>query len=97
MSTKNNPGAYDCYAKLEPDEPYFLLRGKDPVSWLLVNLWIMIRRHMAGPDEITPEYQAKLNEAKRCSDSMKIYAQTHPANKGTRSIENAVKTFELLK
>lgn len=29
MGTKNNPGKYDCYAKLEPDEPHFVLRGKD--------------------------------------------------------------------
>lgn len=35
MGTKNNPGKYDCYAKAEPDEPLFTLRGKDvsaPIS-----------------------------------------------------------------
>ena len=26
MGTKNNPGSYDCYANLDPDEPYFCTR-----------------------------------------------------------------------
>lgn len=44
MGTKNNPGDYDCYAKLEPDEPYFLLRGKDPAAPYLTMMWAASRR-----------------------------------------------------
>lgn len=29
MGTKNNPGAFDCYANAEPDEPMFVLLGRD--------------------------------------------------------------------
>lgn len=43
MGTKNNPGPFDCYAKLDPDEPYFVLRGKDPSAAALVMLWSGVR------------------------------------------------------
>lgn len=39
MGTKSDPGKFDCYAKLDPDEPYFLLRAKDPSSSFLVRIW----------------------------------------------------------
>ena len=44
MGTKNNPGSYDCYANLDPDEPYFVLRAKDPMGAALVRNWADIRR-----------------------------------------------------
>ena len=44
MSTKNNPGDYDCYAKLDPDEPYFVLRAKDPSAPYLIRIWEKLRR-----------------------------------------------------
>ncbi len=44
MSTKNNPGNYDCYAKLDPDEPYFVLRAKDPSAPYLIRIWVQLRR-----------------------------------------------------
>ena len=43
MSTKNDPGPFDCYAKLASDEPYFLLRAKDPVAPFLVMAWASLR------------------------------------------------------
>lgn len=44
MGTKNNPGDYDCYAKLGPDEPYFLLRAKDPAAPYLTMMWAASRQ-----------------------------------------------------
>ena len=32
MATKNNPGKFDCYTNAEPDEPMFILLGRDPVA-----------------------------------------------------------------
>lgn len=29
MGTKNNPGEFDCYANAAPDEPMFILLGRD--------------------------------------------------------------------
>ncbi|HAW11807.1 MAG TPA: aspartate decarboxylase, partial [Chloroflexi bacterium] len=30
MGTKNNPGKFDCYDDAHPDEPMFVLLGRDP-------------------------------------------------------------------
>lgn len=43
MGTKTNPGKFDCYAKAEPDEPVFVLLGRDPSAGPLVRLWAAIR------------------------------------------------------
>ena len=29
MGTKNNPGKFDCYEHAKPDEPMFVLLGRD--------------------------------------------------------------------
>lgn len=44
MGTKRNPGEFDCYAKAEPDEPLFILRGKDVSAPYLVEIWTAVRR-----------------------------------------------------
>lgn len=43
MATKNNPGAFDCYAAAEPDEPMFVLLGRDPTAVAIVRLWAAMR------------------------------------------------------
>ena len=43
MGTKNNPGAFDCYANAEPDEPMFVLLGRDPLAPFLVSIWAKVR------------------------------------------------------
>lgn len=67
MGTKNNPGAFDCYANAEPDEPMFVLLGRDPCASLLVKVWIEMRRRML--DDPT-----KLLEARDCADAMLQWA-----------------------
>jgi hypothetical protein len=39
MSTRNNPGPRDCLAKAEPDEPYFVLLGRDRASPVSIRIW----------------------------------------------------------
>lgn len=82
MGTKNNPGKYDCYAKLGPDEPYFTLRAKDPMAPITVLVWqalscgdylgafgiILDEANMAKP-EISFD-QEKMKEALRCAEDM---------------------------
>lgn len=51
MATKENPGAYDCYAKAEPDEPLFVLLARDESAAALVWLWCVLRELKAGNDE----------------------------------------------
>jgi hypothetical protein len=57
MGTKNNPGKYDCYANAEPDEPLFVLLGRDKNAGALVWLWGV----MAEIDGESPE---KLGESR---------------------------------
>lgn len=66
MATKNNPGTYDCYAKAEPDEPIFILLGRDRHAPTLVWLWAVLR-------ELDGEDQAKIDEARACCLAMIHY------------------------
>lgn len=43
MGTKANPGKFDCYAKLEPHEPHFVLKATDPFAPHLVEMWAALR------------------------------------------------------
>lgn len=85
MSTRTQPGPFDCYAKLEFDEPYFLLRGKDPVAPFLVRLWVESRRgslygilkfalkiwwDRGVRTRVSTDDYSKLQEARKCALSM---------------------------
>lgn len=73
MGTKNNPGQYDCYANLEPDEPYFLLAARDPMAPSLIRSWAMIRQQQVE-DGIKPaEDFAKVAEARQCAAQMELW------------------------
>lgn len=43
MGSKNNPGKFDCYEAAHPDEPMFVLLGRDESAPHLVRLWANIR------------------------------------------------------
>ena len=43
MGTKNNPGKFDCYKNAEPDEPMFVLLGRDRLAAHLVSIWSKVR------------------------------------------------------
>ena len=47
MGSKNNPSRFDAYAKAEPDEPYFVLLGRDHSAAKLVREWAT-QRHAEG-------------------------------------------------
>jgi hypothetical protein len=66
MSTKNAPGKFDCYANAEPDEPMFVLLGRDPMAPMLVEQWGHMRV-AAGEDP------AKVAEADECARQMRAW------------------------
>jgi hypothetical protein len=68
MGTKNQPGVYDCYSKLEPDEPHFVIMGRDPSAALLITLWATLR-------EAQGEDEAKTGEARQCAAACYQYAR----------------------
>lgn len=74
MGTKTNPGEFDCYHKAEPDEPIFVLLGRDPLAPALVSAWAMNRERMGrdgnGPTERDLQ---KAAEARHCALAMMEY------------------------
>jgi hypothetical protein len=67
MATKNHPGTFDCYDKAHPDEPMFILLGRDPMAGALVREWVHWRA-------ATGEQPAKLAEALRCAIDLDAWA-----------------------
>lgn len=64
MGSKNRPGSFDCYANAEPDEPMFVLLGRDKHAPQLVEMWAGMRA-MVGEDP------AKVEEALKCAKAMR--------------------------
>ena len=63
MGTKNSPGKFDCYESADPDEPMFVLLGRDPLAAELVRAWAAWRMKYRGPSE-------KVDEALACAAAM---------------------------
>jgi hypothetical protein len=87
MGTKNNPGKFDCYVAADPDEPMFVLLGRDPCAPMLVQIWAKLREKM-GED---PE---KVQEAIECSLAMGAWANTHAKSE---KIQKFVEASQALK
>ena len=51
MGTKEAPGEPDCYAEARPNEPIFILLGRDRHAPVLVRLWALLR-HREGEDGV---------------------------------------------
>jgi hypothetical protein len=69
MGTKENPGVFDCYANAKPDEPMFVLLGRDPMAGVLVRQWAAWR-------EARGESKEKVAEARACADSLDAYCKS---------------------
>lgn len=69
MATKNNPGKFDCYANAMPDEPLFVLLGRDIAAPATIRFWcserIRLGRNVAEDDQIV--------EAIECAAKMEAY------------------------
>lgn len=69
MATKNNPGDFDCYSRADPNEPMFVLLGRDPLAAPLVRCWASLRQLLPFPSP------AKIEEARRCADAMEDWCR----------------------
>lgn len=81
MGTRAKPGDYDCYNKLKPDEPYFVLRAKDPVAPMIVEMWAaVVERLGATGDPTIPGVQPdpKLEEARKVAKAMGRWLEKQP-------------------
>lgn len=64
MGTKKNPAKYDCYANADPNEPMFILLGRDFGAPALVEKWAL-KRETDGEDP------AIVAEARQCAKAMR--------------------------
>ncbi len=80
MGTKNDPGKFDCYANAEPDEPMFVLLGRDPMAGLLVRIWATLRASQG-------EAMDKCVEAMQCAEAMEGWARSRGKRPLTGHIE----------
>jgi len=74
MATKNNPGRYDCYNNADPDEPMFVLLGRDRNAPNAVRQWAYDRGQAVIRGEKPVEDKEMVIEALRCADEMERYA-----------------------
>ena len=63
MGTKLKPGRYDCYERALPDEPMFVILGRDPDFFDLVSKWAKRRARMVARGLRPPEDMAMVHEA----------------------------------
>lgn len=69
MGTKANPGAYDCHANADDDEPMFTLLARDPAAPQLVERWADYARANGEVE--------KADEALACASEMRSWRAEH--------------------
>lgn len=79
MATKNKPGDYDCYANADPDEPMFVLLGRDATASFVVRYWAKLREALNPGDD-----EKQLEEARELSHEMQRWA-SHRCDKDITS------------
>lgn len=71
MGSKNNPGKFDCYENALPDEPMFVLLGRDPNAPQLIEQWAD-RRWQDIQIGVRPQSDlAAVEEAQQCAHAMR--------------------------
>jgi hypothetical protein len=89
MGTKKHPGRFDCHANAKPDEPMFVLLGRDPMAGALVRVWADMR-------EARGEDPEKVAEARATADTLDTWAKRldkAPIQLGERSDQRWALTF----
>lgn len=76
MGTKTKPSAWDCYANLLDDEPYFVLMGRDRYGASTVRMWADQRENELRASDATCTAAEvfreidQIAEARRVADEM---------------------------
>lgn len=71
MGSKNEPGKFDCYANALPDEPMFILLGRDNTAPVLVEEWAALREIEIGEGKRPESDRAMVIEAQECAEKMR--------------------------
>ncbi len=86
MSTKNNPGKFDCYANAAPDEEMFILLARDPLSDPLTYIWAMIRAGNRAEARIA--FEEMLHSAKSA-----VYVLNPDSEKAQEAVDVAARMY----
>ena len=70
MSTKINPGEFDCYANAEPDEPMFVLLARDASAPGHVRSWALCRANDINKGLKPESDMIQVQEAFQCAEAM---------------------------
>lgn len=75
MGTKSNPGAFDCYANAQDDEPMFVLLARDHRAPALVRAWVDRHRteRMEAEGDFPYNLDNKEREALAIADAMEAW------------------------
>jgi hypothetical protein len=77
MGSKNQPGAFDCYANALPDEPMFVLLARDKCAPAAVEKWIELREGLIKIGMAPESDRAMLAEARQCLASMVAWREAN--------------------
>lgn len=86
MGTKNAPGDFDCYANAKPDEPIFVLLGRDLAAPDIVRRWAahyLAQKRLDYTENGERQYLPqkvwdKYSEALRCAVAMEQWRRENP-------------------
>lgn len=70
MGTKSSPGSFDCYDRALPDEPMFVILGRDPTAPILVEAWARMRKTDIDTGERPQSDMAMVTEATKLASDM---------------------------
>lgn len=86
MGSKQDPGLFDCHAAALPDEPMFILLGRDPLAPFLTSIWSAVR--MADWEKAGVVFDTML---KRAGDQ---YAAAPDVDKAIEAMSCSTAMFE---
>lgn len=75
MGTKNQPGKFDCYENALPDEPMFVLLGRDRNAPELVRRWARLREQAMDAGVLPKSDLAAISEATACAAQMEKWRE----------------------
>lgn len=75
MGTKQQPGDFDCYGAALPDEPLFVLLGRDKLAPGLVRAWADEREDAVARGDAPEADREKIAEARACAVRMERWRE----------------------
>jgi hypothetical protein len=92
MSTKSNPGLFDCYAKALPNEPMFVLLARDETAPDYVRMWAAERTAEIAKSNRPVEDMHMVIEALDCARDMEKWRD---ANEGAWRVKAEPETANI--